>query len=390
VNLKEIVNKLRNTASIPEALAPAISDYKETISTKRSVRFLGIGTGGDGGGGGPESPATGGAVGDAIGSTRYDFGASASASPEQGGGGGGGGGVSSKPVKLKSALKNGGAGSGTALQYYDPACPQQPQPEHRQQQQQRHGGRGGSGEIYGGVGDGGVVRSTSSIGPLSVVYEMDKDADLDHMLQGMPSTAATGAGSLSSKQLHAAQQGSGREAQHTPAVRSILLVKGNKEMHRTLSDLTGLSFCGDEYVNTSNSDSAAPTAGAVAGSRYNDGGDSGGGGNGSSATSMGSAPYRMKAHEALQIGLILSQQEHAFGTNMYQSLTSEDEPEIARLNKAGFSVEEAILQIFNRKFLPNFVAPRSSQQQVNLLLSCPFAIHIFVLSSCVIGISVFF
>jgi hypothetical protein len=66
-------------------------------------------------------------------------------------------------------------------------------------------------------------------------------------------------------------------------------------------------------------------------------------------------PYRMKAHEALQIGLILSQQEQQFGTNMYQSLTPDDEPEIERLNGLGFSTEEAILKIFQKRYQPDLV-----------------------------------
>jgi hypothetical protein len=66
-------------------------------------------------------------------------------------------------------------------------------------------------------------------------------------------------------------------------------------------------------------------------------------------------PYRMKAHEALQIGLILSQQEQQFGTNMYQSLTPSDEPEIERLNSLGFSTEEAILKIFQKRYQPDLV-----------------------------------
>jgi hypothetical protein len=71
-------------------------------------------------------------------------------------------------------------------------------------------------------------------------------------------------------------------------------------------------------------------------------------------TNDSAKPQNMRhiyAHEALQIGLILSQQEQEFGTNMYQSLTPEDEPEIERLNALGFSAEEAILHIFDGRFI---------------------------------------
>lgn len=75
-------------------------------------------------------------------------------------------------------------------------------------------------------------------------------------------------------------------------------------------------------------------------------------------------PYRMRAHEALQIGLILAQQEQEFGTNMYQSLTPEDEPEIERLNSLGFSTEEAILKIFQKRFQPDLVEHEVSDGQM--------------------------
>lgn len=39
INLKEIVGKLRNNSPIPASLAPSISDYKDNLSRKKSVRF---------------------------------------------------------------------------------------------------------------------------------------------------------------------------------------------------------------------------------------------------------------------------------------------------------------------------------------------------------------
>jgi hypothetical protein len=58
----------------------------------------------------------------------------------------------------------------------------------------------------------------------------------------------------------------------------------------------------------------------------------------------------MSSCDALQIGLMLSQQEIEFGVNMYDSLEDSDEPAIRRLVAQGYSNDEAVLEIFNRKF----------------------------------------
>ena len=91
-------------------------------------------------------------------------------------------------------------------------------------------------------------------------------------------------------------------------------------------------------------------------------------------TSTPTSPYKMKAHEALQIGLILSQQEHTYGTNMYQSLTPEDEPEIERLSRLGYSTEEAILHIFQTRF---HIDDSNAGQEVKFLrcFSCFFVLR---------------
>lgn len=82
-------------------------------------------------------------------------------------------------------------------------------------------------------------------------------------------------------------------------------------------------------------------------------------------------PYRTNSHsqsnisigrtsdqEALEIGMIISQQESEFGINMYDSLTPADEPEIANLTSQGYTTDEAILMIFNRRY-----RSRASQNQ---------------------------
>jgi hypothetical protein len=58
----------------------------------------------------------------------------------------------------------------------------------------------------------------------------------------------------------------------------------------------------------------------------------------------------MSAADALQIGILLSQQENEFGTNMYESLKPADEEELLRLVNNGMSSHEAALQIFQKKF----------------------------------------
>jgi hypothetical protein len=57
------------------------------------------------------------------------------------------------------------------------------------------------------------------------------------------------------------------------------------------------------------------------------------------------------AADALQVGLLLSQQEKEFGTNMYESLRPEDEEELAKLVNSGLSSQDAALQIFQKKFV---------------------------------------
>ena len=55
--------------------------------------------------------------------------------------------------------------------------------------------------------------------------------------------------------------------------------------------------------------------------------------------------------DALQVGLLLSQQEKEFGTNMYESLKPEDEEELMKLVNNGLSSQDAALQIFQKKFV---------------------------------------
>lgn len=63
-----------------------------------------------------------------------------------------------------------------------------------------------------------------------------------------------------------------------------------------------------------------------------------------------SSRLQITAADTMQIGLLLSQQEKEFGTNMYDCLTAEDEEELLEMMNAGMSSHEAALQLFQRKF----------------------------------------
>lgn len=54
--------------------------------------------------------------------------------------------------------------------------------------------------------------------------------------------------------------------------------------------------------------------------------------------------------EALEHGMLVSQQESQFGINMYDSLTADDNYEIDRLIDLGYTKEQAVLLIFERKY----------------------------------------
>lgn len=60
--------------------------------------------------------------------------------------------------------------------------------------------------------------------------------------------------------------------------------------------------------------------------------------------------YDTSEHEALRIGLIISQQEAQFGINMYDALLPNDEPKIEELVKKGCTLDEAVMCIFEARF----------------------------------------
>jgi hypothetical protein len=61
--------------------------------------------------------------------------------------------------------------------------------------------------------------------------------------------------------------------------------------------------------------------------------------------------FHMSSTEALHIGLILSEQERMYGTNMYESLQAGDEHTIQYYNSQGYTTEEAILKIFEDRYV---------------------------------------
>ena len=64
-------------------------------------------------------------------------------------------------------------------------------------------------------------------------------------------------------------------------------------------------------------------------------------------------------NEAMKIVLLLSEQEAAYGTNMYDSLTERDGADIERQVGAGISTDEAILTIFRKKIANTAVSDKS-------------------------------
>lgn len=69
------------------------------------------------------------------------------------------------------------------------------------------------------------------------------------------------------------------------------------------------------------------------------------------------AGRRLKSTDALQTGLLLSQQEAAYGTNMYESLVPADAVEIRSLMGSGFSLDDAVMDIFRRRFVSTNSSP---------------------------------
>lgn len=66
---------------------------------------------------------------------------------------------------------------------------------------------------------------------------------------------------------------------------------------------------------------------------------------------------------ALEIAMLLSQQEARFGVNMYEDLTIPDENEIRKLVARGYTQEDATLAVFERKHNVHVMPPQPPMQQ---------------------------
>jgi hypothetical protein len=203
----------------------------------------------------------------------------------------------------------------------------------------------------------------------SEVMHLDSDGDIDALLASGPThkvkmaepSGGAGRGRNPVRRLKSVSEDS--DCGHNPNTFSD---EATRELARTMSSLSGLTGVSAAQATDTTVSSGSRDAEDTVNTPGNGAGATTGTPASASAESPSSkGPYRMRAHEALQIGLILSQQEQEFGTNMYQSLTPEDEPEIERLNSLGFSTEEAILKIFQKRFQPHLV-----DHEVCVLLPC--------------------
>ncbi len=60
---------------------------------------------------------------------------------------------------------------------------------------------------------------------------------------------------------------------------------------------------------------------------------------------------RMNSSEAVQMAMMLSEQESKYGVNMFDSLRAVDEPEIERLVNVGYTLEQAVYALFEQKYM---------------------------------------
>lgn len=75
--------------------------------------------------------------------------------------------------------------------------------------------------------------------------------------------------------------------------------------------------------------------------------------------------YNLPEEErALKVGILISTQSATFDTNMYESITPEDEPMINSLLALGYDEDETYLIIFERKFGPPGIGERSVARSV--------------------------
>lgn len=61
---------------------------------------------------------------------------------------------------------------------------------------------------------------------------------------------------------------------------------------------------------------------------------------------------RMTSDDAMNLAILLSEQDSMYGVNMYDSLAPQDEATIQTLLREGMTLEQAVLKIFNTKHPP--------------------------------------
>lgn len=82
-------------------------------------------------------------------------------------------------------------------------------------------------------------------------------------------------------------------------------------------------------------------------------------------------PKRLSSSEAIQLAILLSEQEAQYGANMYDSLRPEDDAEIQGMMAQGMEMEAAVMAVFERKY----VHPQQQRQANQSNLSVRSAGH---------------
>lgn len=71
----------------------------------------------------------------------------------------------------------------------------------------------------------------------------------------------------------------------------------------------------------------------------------------------------------LQLGLIISQQEAVYGTNMYDALLPSDESTIEEFVRQGFTLDDAVLLIFEKRYGRVQIEDNSSRKSTPTMAS---------------------
>lgn len=214
------------------------------------------------------------------------------------------------------------------------------------------------------------------------VYELDDSDNYDLLLQPLANYSKAGVASTAKKDTFhpAAMKGAGGPSGATNQY------KGYKEYNKFLAELhddyDDDSDDQDEHRRESkrktemhtllNSSQERIVISSGLNSRSSSPGGSGDGAAGIT---------RISSNEAMEIGLLLSQQEALYGINMYDSLKTTDAPELDRLmREQGLTTEKALLEIFNKRFDPRHQGLINMQNRGDMGMA-PIATALPVVSS---------